>query len=83
MKRSVKGKNVYCENCLLKKKELTVNMSLFPAPKDQTIPTPDWPFRSKRMQVWLGSLCVLLDSQNVMYLLWCGFAGKAEEAQRV
>lgn len=37
-----------------KKKELAVNMSLFPAPKDRTIPTPDWQFRLKRMEVWPG-----------------------------
>lgn len=58
-------------------------MSLFPAPRDQTIPIPDWQFRSKRMQVWPGSLGVLFDLQDVMYLRWWGFARKAEEMQRV
>lgn len=67
----------------LKKRELAVTISLFPAPKERTIPTPDWQFRSKKMEVWPGSLGVLLDLQNVMYLHWWGFAGKAEEMQRV
>lgn len=57
-------------------------MSLFPAPKDRTIPTQDWQFRSKRMQVWPGSLGVSLDLQNVMYLHEQGFAWDAKEVQR-
>lgn len=51
-----------------RKKNWLYNMSLFPAPKDRTIPTPDWQFRSKRTEVWPGSLGVLLVLQNVIYL---------------
>jgi len=70
MRRYVKMKRKmwFGENLIFKKKNWLCNMSLFPAPKDRTIPTPDWQFRSKRMQVRPGSLGVLLDLQNVMYL---------------
>lgn len=84
MRRCVKPKKVFIVRIVyFIKSELAVNMSLFPAPRDRTIPTPDWQFRSKKMEVWPGSLGVLLDLQNVMYLHWWSFAGKAEEMQRV
>lgn len=65
----------------LKQKELAVNMSLFPAPKGRTIPTPDSQFRLKRMQVWPGTLGVLLDLQNTRYLHTEAFLGKLRGAK--
>lgn len=81
MKRCVKQNKCLLWECLFKKKELAVNMSLFPAPKDRTIPTPDWQFRLKRMEVWPGSLDVLLDLQNVMYFTGEALLGKLKRSK--